>query len=363
MVATPARRDYVFCHCGGGFSASNPLSHMTLIRKLMPAVLLLVPLAGCNDRTRQAMGDEHSVIVVAEDGLWAQVEDTIMAALQAPVFAAREEATFRVSQISPGDPYWGDLRRFRQILSIGRPDDFWVQDPLRRAGAEAVAPAIHEASDVWARNQTVTVLVVPEPDAAAVVEANVDSIARLLDRRYRAWTINRMYTSGLDGELAERLASDAGFALDLPNVYRWRQVSDSAYLFINDQPDASQLVRSLLVTWRPYTERRPETETVLGWRDEAARRFYDWGQTTERDPIQTRTLDAPGAGGLEVRGVWYGTVEGFPQAGMFITRVIDCPAQDRRYLLDAWLYAPSRAKYQYIIQLETLLGTFECVRA
>jgi hypothetical protein len=39
---------------------------------------------------------------------------------------------------------------------------------------------------------------------------------------------------------------------------------------------------------------------------------------------------------------------------------VPCPAQDRLYLLDAWLYAPGKEKYQYMIQLETLLGTFEC---
>jgi hypothetical protein len=356
------RRDYVSL-TESALPRVNLLSTMTLIRKLVPAALLLAALAGCNDRTRQAMGDEHSVIVVADGELWAQVEDTVLTALQPRVFAVRDEATFRVSHVAPTDPYWGDLRRFRQILAIGRPDDPWVAQALGRAGAEPRGSGILEADDVWARGQRVTILTVPETDGVAAVEAAVDSIARLLDHRYRAWTVSRMYTSGLDQGLAGQLAAEAGFALDLPNVYRWRQVSDSAYLFINDQPDASQLVRSLLVAWRAGTEGEPATDTALGWRDTAAAQYYDWGQTTERDRLQTRSLDAPGDGGIEVRGIWFGTIEGFPQAGSFITRVIDCPDQNRRYLLDAWLYAPARAKYQYIIQLETLLDSFECTRA
>jgi hypothetical protein len=309
------------------------------------------------------MGDEHSVIVIAADSLWAAIEDTVLTALQPTVFAVRDEPAFRVSHASPAEEHFADLRRFRQILAIGQATDPWVEAPLSRAGVAADAPTIAEARDVWARNQRVMVLVVPEANPAAEVAARLDSLATLLDARYRAWARERMFISGLNAELATHLAAEAGFTLQVPHVYRWRQVGDAAYLFLNDQPDAEQLVRSLLVTWRPGTEGEPDVGSTLDWRDQAASSYYDWGQTTERDRLQTRRLTPPGAGGLEVRGVWFGTIEGFPQAGPFITRAIDCPDQNRRYLLDAWLYAPARAKYQYMIQLETLLASFRCASA
>jgi hypothetical protein len=42
--------------------------------------------------------------------------------------------------------------------------------------------------------------------------------------------------------------------------------------------------------------------------------------------------------------------------------MITCEQQNRTYLLDTWLYAPGprRSKYEYMIQLQTILGTFEC---
>jgi hypothetical protein len=335
---------------------------MTLFRTAL--ALLLIAAAACNDTGRQAMGDVHGVIVVAENDVWAQVEDTVMTILQPRIFAVRDEATFRLTQVSPTHPHWGDLRRFRQILAIGSPSDPWVAEPLRQAGA-GDAPLdggrIVEADNVWARNQRVTALVVPEGREAMAVAANVDSVARLLDSRYRHWAVDRMFTSGLNTDLVTRLEDEAGFTLRVPNVYRWRALDDSTYMFINDQPDASQLVRSLLVTSRPAAgEAAPTVDGVVAWRDETAARYYDWGMETERERFQPRRLEGPGAGGLEVRGVWLGTLDDFPQAGPFITRVIDCPVQDRRYLLDTWLYAPARDKYQYMIQLETLLDSFRC---
>ncbi|MEJ2502535.1 MAG: DUF4837 family protein [Gemmatimonadota bacterium] len=330
---------------------------MTLLRKCLP--LLLVAAGACADSSRPAMGDVNSIIVVAADSLWAEVSDTVLTTLQPRVFAVRQEPTFKLTHTSPGSEHWAELQRFRQLLVIGRPGDAWVDDVLEAADASVDGSAIVETPRVWARNQHVTALVVPESDPAGYVRSSVDSLAALLDLRYRNWASNRMYISGHDTALVDTLRAQGRFSIDLPEVYRWRRLADSAYAFLNDNPDASQLVRWLTVTWRPLPEDSATLESVLAWRDSIAASLYDWGQTTGRDPVQARRMGAAGAGGLEVRGVWSGMDE-FPQAGPFIARTVDCPAQDRRYLLDAWLYAPARDKYQYLIQLETLLDSFEC---
>ena len=96
--------------------------------------------------------------------------------------------------------------------------------------------------------------------------------------------------------------------------------------------------------------------------DELLRRIstiYDWKQTVDTARVRTDTVAGfPGA--TEVDGVWNGTVQNFPQAGPFITRLIPCPAQHRDYLLDAWLHAPASDKYEYMLQMDTILGSFDC---
>ncbi|MFO7894846.1 MAG: DUF4837 family protein [Longimicrobiales bacterium] len=329
---------------------------MTFLRNAL--LLAVAATVACDDSSRLAMGDVNSIIVVAEDSLWTQVQDTILTTLQPRVFAVRDEPTFLLTHTTPTSEHWGELRRFRQILTIGSPDDPWVRAALDEADTTVTPPALVEVNAVWARNQRVTALVVGEDDAEWIRE-RADSLARLLDRRYRAWAQSRMYMSGHDTALADTLRAEGGFELDMPVVYRWRELNDSTFAFVNDNPDASQLVRWLTVTWRTGPEGEPSESSALAWRDSVAALLYDWGQETDRERLQTTGLEGPGAGGLEVRGVWTGT-DDFPQAGPFIARVIDCPAQDRRYLLDAWLYAPAKDKYQYMIQLETLLDSFRC---
>jgi hypothetical protein len=64
---------------------------------------------------------------------------------------------------------------------------------------------------------------------------------------------------------------------------------------------------------------------------------------------------------VEIRAQWRNPPDrGWPAGGPLIVRSLTCDAQDRAYLLDAWLYAPGHEKYEYMIQLETLLDTFQC---
>jgi hypothetical protein len=44
-----------------------------------------------------------------------------------------------------------------------------------------------------------------------------------------------------------------------------------------------------------------------------------------------------------------------------LTRLVQCP--EYVYLVDSWLYAPGRAKYEYMVQLQTLLDSFRCASA
>jgi len=63
----------------------------------------------------------------------------------------------------------------------------------------------------------------------------------------------------------------------------------------------------------------------------------------------------------QIRAIWSNPPElQWPAAGPFVTRAVICPQQNRMYLLDAWLYAPGKDKYEYMIQLETILDSFQC---
>jgi hypothetical protein len=318
-------------------------------------VALLPALAACNGGSRLAYGDVNRVIVVAPDELWDVIGDSVMSALEPRIFTIRDERTFELTHISPQDPNYGTLRQFRQVLVIGHAEHTWVEPVL--AGEAVAAPAIVERRDIWARRQLVTALVLPAEGAVEATYAQLPALWEHFDSRYRTFVRQRMYASDPDSALQRRLAAEAGFSLLLPTLYRTER-RDDALLFRTESEMGAQLMRTVTVVSRPGLE-PVSGATALAWRDSLAATLFDPPHRTLLERFEERQLAAPG-GGVEVQGSWSALHNGWPYGGPYVSRVIPCPAQDRTYLVDAWVFAPGRPKYEYMIQFETLFDTFAC---
>ncbi len=330
--------------------------------RLLPFALLLLTLAvGACDK-QGAYGDATSILTVAAPTLWDDVQDSVYTALEPTIWTVRNEKTFTVTYVDPADENWGSLRQFRQMLLIGPASAPYIAEALDRSKEDDIqAPTIVQVHDVWARDQQVTILLTPENlDEPQAVYTQLPELRKLYDRQYRQLALARMYVSGVDSALADTLGRDAGFEVLLPNVYYWDQ-QDSVYIFRNDNPDPSELIREVAVTWMSPSPESLEAEDILAWRNDIVDAYYAYPQVVDLSNAQAGPMEFQGHEGYQIQAVWQNPPDSpWPAAGPFILRVIKCPEQDRMYYLDAWLYAPGKEKYQYMIQLETILDTFRC---
>lgn len=337
----------------------TPAFRARMLIMLVASLPILLGLAGCDNP--QTLGDANSIIVGIPDAEWAEVEEEVYAALEPRTFTVRSERIFEVTQADPTLPQWGDLRRFQQVLLIGEPGDPWIAQALDEAGASPTSlPAVVHARDVWARDQYVTIAVTPPAAGPTAIVPLLDEIGADYLRRFQQYTRARMFVSGVDSMLADSLRREAGFSVLLPEVYNGGEIAPNVYHFRNAYPDPSELIRSVLVTWRPADADPPTAEEALAWRAQVGNQYYEPPQIRDSARVLVEDVGEQGAGGVEVQGVWTNPPGGWPAAGPFITRLVSCPAQQREYLLDAWLYAPGEDKYEYMLQLETILNTFEC---
>ncbi len=327
---------------------------------LPSAVLAACLVSACGvPRAPVSYGDANAIIVVTPDELWQQVADTVERALQPRIFTVRAEKAFRVTQVSPAAPSWDQMRLFRQVVVIGLPESGWVRPVLEKAqGPLPQPPALVDAHDVWANQQVVTALLLPDHDYAAAVEKLLPELYGKIDARYRDYVARRMFMSGVDSDLADSLAAFAGFSLTLPKVYRHAH-EDDAWVFTNSIATPKELYRTITVASRPGTPAL-SSEDVLEWRDSVAARHYPRPQVTVRPNASTRTVRTEAGPVMEVSGVWETPRGLMPAGGPFVDHVVPCPRQDRTYLIDAWLYAPTSDKYEYMLQLHAILGTFKC---
>lgn len=318
----------------------------------------VLALPGC-DKTG-AYGDVNSIIVGTSMELWDEVGEAVTAGLEPTIFTVRDERTFKITYQDPLGADWDILREFKQVLLIGTLEDPWVAEAMEEsdvANAEPLGvPGVTQLIDVWARGQLVTVLVLSPGGGAAEVEARVGELLALFDGQYRTYARTRMFVSGRDSLLADTLRAVGGFALDLPRVYRW-DYQDSVFIFRNDNPDPAELIREIAVTWRTPVAGALADSAILDWRLALTRAYYTDEQVVTGELAPGRDLDDDA---YELRGIWESPPGAWPAAGPFLTRTKACPGQDRVYLLDSWLYAPGKDKYEYMLQLEYILDSFAC---
>ncbi|MGD8868265.1 MAG: DUF4837 family protein [Gemmatimonadales bacterium] len=322
---------------------------------LLATALLLA--AGC--KAPQAFGDRNSIIVRAEQSLWAQVDSAVVDALEQRSFTTRAERIFQVTFVAADDTLWRDLRAWQQVVVLGTRGDDTVERILRAADrSDASSPALVQTTDIWALEQLVTLLLLPDTDQAEAVDRLLPELFASLVDKYDEWIFDRLYTTGVDDSLTQAL-SNQGFSLELPRVYMASQ-QDSLFHFTNPYRQGdTDLLRSILLTWKTGGGDMSQ-DSLQAWRENIDETYYEPSQDILETGIRRDSIQVGGRPALELRGVWQDRSD-FPAAGPFIARSVACPEQDRTYYMDAWVFAPGKDKYPYVRQLGILLDSFRCV--
>lgn len=331
--------------------------------KIRAATLLLLTatMSACGEKG-MTYGDANSVIAVTGTERWAEISDDVFGTLEQTVQTVRDEKAFTVTYQEPYGDYWNNLRRFRQMLLIGTPSDPWIEEALDQSSTDVdiEGPGVYQLRNAWARDQTVTLAILPEDGSLDPLPAMLEEIQATLDQQFRNYARSRMFFSGANEALADTLAAEAGFRLLLPEVYRWER-HDSILVFRNDQPDPSELIRQVTVTWRTPAPSSLTAEEIISWRESVADAVYNEPQELVQEGMVVESMTFNGHEGTQIQAQWRNPPDrGWPAGGPLLIRTLTCDAQDRMYLIDAWLYAPGREKYEYMIQLETVLESFNC---
>jgi hypothetical protein len=330
----------------------------------LSAALLVAVVAGLTAcELPRAHGDVTAVIVASDIDFWSEAEELFREQLEPTIQTVRNEYPFRLTHVDPDrDEAWTQLQRFRQVAVLGSRGYRWVDEALDRAGVtEAEAPALVVARDVWARGQQVWVLLLPDEDSLGAVAELAAEVRERMDVEFQEYARERMFVSGRNTVLADSLVENVGFGMDFPEVYRYTVHSDTVFRFRNDNPSPSELIREVAVSWvEPMPETDPTREELERWRLDLTRTHYVNPQDLDTTVVSYGPIEVDGAAGVEFQSAWVSLPDAWPSGGPFVVRALRCPEQDRMYLMDAWVYAPNREKYEYVIQLRTILDSFRC---
>ncbi len=312
--------------------------------------------AACGKST--AIGEVDTLVVLtANDSLWNSLEDTTRATLERKVYTVRPEQTFFLEQVDTAAAKVRQYLLFHQVIVFGTPDNRYVRQIADAVGAQARPDTILQAQDVWAHDQVATAVVLRRGQERASWTAQLARLDSLVDTEYRRFVHQRMYVSGEDTATERKFGEQYGFGLTFPRVYRVDTLTDSLIVIRNDNPDPADLIRSVTVTWGRKLDSLT-AEAAFQWRDAIDSVYYHVPQGIDSTHSEVRRLAVHGRAALEATGAWHDEDTGYPAGGPFIDRLVQCP--DRTYFLDAWVYAPGKSKYQYVLQVREILDSFTC---
>jgi hypothetical protein len=322
--------------------------------------LLAVGLLGAGCGRPLAVGTWNEVVVAADPAVWSEVGPDLRRALEREILSVRRETAFRVRAASLEDP--DAYRTWAKVIVIASLEGNGpVLEPIPgdvRAAVLEKGALVTILPDVWAKNQWVLFLLTArQEDIPRTVMRSREVLFSRIDEHLRDQVRERMFLSGRDVELEERLRADHRFSLRLPVVYRVDEtgLDRGALRFFNIDPQ-----RSIIVSWEEAPRDTLDPGAVLERRRELAELYYPGDRVVEERTTVER-VEFHGHRALRLSGVWENREE--IEGGTFVTLAFDCPETGRFYLIDALLYSPDpkKSRYVYQIQIETILDSFRCV--
>lgn len=307
--------------------------------RIIPAVLIL--LAGC---AGPATGPLKGVLVVYPAGMEMQRLNMVLDRVQKQVDTVEPEDVFDFS-VCTTEEFQGDLKTRRTVLFLAD-DRSELPEELEPSGG------IYLGEDLWASDQYVLGVVMPEFDDWEILSERLESV---YDRHIR----HHIYGSFVSTQMTSPARIDSllelGFSMDIPKSYSLADW-DPETGFIQYQRRVSEDCLLLLsIRWIEDDMVLSPGEAVT-WREAVARNHFHAASadSVDRSRVQVEPLNLRGLEGWKLLGMWRNPE--YLNAGAFTSYVLR--SDGRRYLLDMVVFHERREKEPYIREGWLIMNTF-----
>lgn len=294
-------------------------------------------------------GAVNSLMVVMDNELWkGAIGDEVREHFAARVLAVpQSEAILSLIQIPP-QVFKGSTSHSRSVLYV-------QQDTLSIA---------HIKTDVYATPQKVAV--VKGRDYKELV-ANIESVAPKAIEAFRNNEISEAqnrFKRSLNKE--QDFNEEFGITLNVPSVYSVGK-HENNFVWVDRQILKGNMnIIGYAMPWDSFTTDSTFVKDIVSMRDSIGKKYIPGpdvpGKTTY---MVTEKAFAPyvfpaeisGRKAAEVRGIW--EMNGYPMAGPFLTYIINDKPNNRKLVLEGFIFAPSANKRDDLLELEAIMKTVQ----
>ncbi len=218
--------------------------------------------------------------------------------------------------------------------------------------------------DVWAAPQTI--LYITGPNFKAIEESlkkEKDKIVTIFEQAERDRVVQNA-NKYEEENIRKTLEKDFKLSLRIPKSYRLNFKRDSMAWISFETPNTSQGI--ILYTF-PYTSKNTFTvDYLLDKRNQFVKQI---GGPTDGSYMTTSKMVPPSLSEMMFKNRYYGVMKGLwevekhPMGGPFIAHITVDEERQRVVVVEAYVYAPSAKKRNYLRQVEALLYTLEILKS
>ncbi|WP_282074917.1 DUF4837 family protein [Maribacter aquivivus] len=300
---------------------------------------------GKADYLPESVGAMNTLTVVIDNDLWnSNVGDAIRenytAAAQGLTW---DEALFSVTQI-PQQIFTGSIRNTSSVLYV-------MEDTLNVA---------HMKSNMYAKPQKVGVIKGRNKEE---IIANIKKTAPEFIADFKALEIakaQKRFQKSLNKEKA--LEDKFNISMKIPSIYRVGREEDN-FVWIDRQIQKGNMnIIAYTMPWDSFQNDSTFVQDIIKMRDSIGG-LYIGGEDIpgKNNHMITEKAFSPyvfpaevsSKKAAEVRGIW--EMSAYPMAGPFLTYIISDKENNRKLILEGFVFAPATKKRDYMFELEAIM--------
>tara|TARA_R110000796_G_scaffold77799_8_gene173856 strand:- start:2231 stop:3223 length:993 start_codon:yes stop_codon:yes gene_type:complete len=322
--------------------------------KKIGAVVLLFSLiiVSCEEKEKkkylpESIGAINSLAVIMDNELWeGKVGDRVRQHFAAPVLGLSwEEPLFTINQMPP-KVFSGTIIQTRSVLFI-------AQDTLSLA---------HIKTDTYATPQKVGVI---KGRTDEEIISNLDSKADEIIKEFKEVEIQESQKRFLKSLSKETVLNDKlGITLSLPSIYKLGK-QENNFIWIDRQiQKGSMNIIAYDIPNDYFKNDSTFVKDIVAMRDSIGKQYIPGPDVPGKITyMMTEKAFAPyvfpveiaNRKAAEVRGIW--EISGYPMAGPFLTYIINDDENNRKVVIEGFVFAPATEKRDDMFQLEAILKT------
>ncbi|MDN4164691.1 DUF4837 family protein [Cytophagales bacterium LB-30] len=351
------------------------------MKSYLYAIGLVAILAACstsNSETTstkpQSRGQLYEVLVVMDSALWKHELGDSLRSVFAPIIPGlpQDEPYLDLRHVNPLG--FNDLlKQSRNIIFLATLDQKSAMNRsiLNNFSANSLQIIKEDTTrfmmvkkDDFAKGQTVLYLFGQNSEILMRhLAKNPKGLRDVVLKGEKERVFDALYNNKEQTGLQEELTNKFGGFVRIPNGYK---VADNQSDFVWLRHPEKEVDRNIFMAVKPYTnEAAFHPDSIIAWREQITKK-YIYGDPENKEsyvtiqkvvPPVSQILNDVEVYTVETRGLWQTNT--ISMGGPFISHVLVDKQAGTMYYIEGFVYAPSKDKREYMVEMETILRTFK----